>query len=102
MVVGATNGGTSAVTRHTSKGTYCAFHDDGNAIAVYKVTATNPPTIVSGWTVGQSGRGSPWVTTTDRSNNFIVWVAGVRSDHRLHAYEADTGRSFMQVAVTTS
>ena len=48
-------------------------------------------TIVSGWTVGQSGRGSPSVTTTDGSNNFIVWVAGVVSDQRLHAYDADTG-----------
>ena len=102
MVAGATNTGTSAVTYHTSQGTYFAFHDDGNAIAAYKVTATNSPTIVSGWTVGQSGRGSPWVTTTDGSNNFIVWVAGVGSDQRLHAHDADTGRSFMQVAVTTS
>ena len=91
MVAGATNTGTSAVTYHTSQGTYFAFHDDGNAIAAYKVTATNSPTIVSGWTVGQSGRGSPWVTTTDGSNNFIVWVAGVGSDQRLHAYDADTG-----------
>src|SRR5262245_48265727 len=91
MVAGATNRGTSAVTYHTSQGTYFAFHDDGSTIAAYKVTATNPPTIVSGWTVGQSGRGSPWVTTTDGSNNFIVWVAGVGSDQRLHAYDADTG-----------
>ena len=42
MVAGATNRGTSAVTYHTSQGTYFAFHDDGNAIAAYKVTATNP------------------------------------------------------------
>ena len=91
MVAGATNRGTSAVTYHTSQGTYLAFHDDGNAIAAYKVTATNSPTTVSGWTVGQSGRGSPWVATTDGSNNFIVWVASVGSDQRLHAYDADTG-----------
>jgi hypothetical protein len=91
MVSGATNRGTSAVTYHTSQGTYFAFHDDGNAISAYKVTATNPPMIVSGWSVGQSGRGSPWVTTTDGTNNFIVWVAGVAGDQRLHAYNADTG-----------
>jgi hypothetical protein len=91
MVSGATNRGISPVTYHTSQGTYFAFHDDGNAISAYKVTASNPPTIVNGWSVGQSGRGSPWVTTTDGTNNFIVWVAGVAGDQRLHAYDGDTG-----------
>ena len=91
MVSGATNRGTSAVTYHTSQGTYFAFHDDGNAISAYKITPANPPTIVSGWSVGQSGRGSPWVTTTDGTNNVIVWVAGVGGDQRLHGYNGDTG-----------
>jgi hypothetical protein len=91
MVSGATNRGTSAVSYHTGQGTYFAFHDDGNAISAYKVTASNPPTIVNGWSVGQSGRGSPWVTTTDGTNNFMLWVAGVAGDQRLHGYDADTG-----------
>ena len=91
MVSGATNRGTSAVTYHTSQGTYFAFHDDGNAISAYKITAANPPTIMFAWSVGQSGRGSPWVTTTDGTNNVIVWVAGVAGDQRLHGYNGDTG-----------
>src|SRR5262249_49103770 len=91
MVSGATNRGTSAVTYHTSQGTYFAFHDDGNALSAYKITAANPTTIVSAWSVGQSGRGSPWVTTTDGTNNVIVWVAGVAGDQRLHGYDGDTG-----------
>src|SRR5437773_7598639 len=90
-VSGTVNRGTSAVTYHTSQGTYFAFHNDGNAVSAYRVTATNPPAIVSGWSVGQSGRGSPWVTTTDGTNNFIVWVVGVQGDQRLHGYNADTG-----------
>src|SRR5207244_2568896 len=92
--VGGINRGTSAVTFHTSQGAYFGFHNDaGGAISAYKVTATNPPTIVSGWTVAQSGRGSPWVTTTDGTNNVIVWVVGTGTsgDHRLHGYNADTG-----------
>src|SRR6059036_1320213 len=92
--VGGINRGTSAVTYHTSQGAYFGFHSDaGGAISAYKVTATNPPTIVSGWSVAQSGRGSPWVTTTDGTNNFIVWVVGTGTsgDHRLHGYNADTG-----------
>ena len=90
-VSGTTLRGTSAVTYHTSLGTYFAFHDDGNAVTAYKITATNPPGIVSAWSMGQSGRGSPWVTTTDGTNNAIVWVAGVAGDQRLHGYNADTG-----------
>src|SRR6476469_3899238 len=90
-VSGTTLRGTSAVTYRTSQGTYFAFHDDGNAITAYKITATNPPGIVSAWSMGQSGKGSPWVTTTDGTNNAIVWVAGVAGDQRLHGYNADTG-----------
>jgi len=62
-VSGTTLRGTSAVTYRTSQGTCFAFHDDGNAVTAYKITATNPPGIVSAWSMGQSGRGSPWVTT---------------------------------------
>src|SRR5215468_5776690 len=91
MVSGATNRGTSAVTYRTGQGTYFAFHDDGNALSAYKITAANPPTIVSAWSVGQSGRGSPWVTTTDGTSNVMVWVAGVAGDQRLHGYDGDTG-----------
>ena len=75
--VGGTNRGTSAVTYHTSQGTYFAFHNDADTVRAYKITPTNPPTIAFAWSMSQSGRGSPWVTTTDGTNNVIVWVAGV-------------------------
>ncbi len=94
-VSNATNRGTSAVTYHTSQGTYFAFHNDGGWVEAYRVTATNPPTIVSAWSVPPSGRGSPWVTTTDGTKNMIVWVVGTDAnyggDQRLHGYDADTG-----------
>src|SRR6476660_4636761 len=89
--VGGINRGTSAVTYRTSQGTYFGFHNESNTIRAYKVTATNPPTIVFAWSASQTGRGSPWVTTTDGTNNVIVWVAGVSGDQRLHAYDGDTG-----------
>src|ERR1051326_2362740 len=89
--VGGINRGTSAVTYHTSQGTYIGFHNDAGTIRAYKITATNPPTITFAWSQSQSGRGSPWVTTTDGTNNVIVWVAGVSGDQRLHAYDGDTG-----------
>ena len=83
--------GQSAATYHTSQGTYFAFHTENNTVAAYKVTATNPPTIVPAWSMSQSGLGSAWVTSTDGTNNAIVWVAGGGGDQRLHAYNGDTG-----------
>src|SRR5207237_3319247 len=59
--VGGINRGTSAVTYHTSQGTYIGFHNDAGSIRAYRVTATNPPTIVFAWSQSLGGRGSPWV-----------------------------------------
>ena len=89
--VSGINRGTSAVTYHTSQATYFGFHNDAGTINAYKITPTNPPSIMFGWSATQSGRGSPWVTTTDGASNFIVWVAGVAGDQRLHGYNGDTG-----------
>jgi len=89
--VGGTNRGTSAVAYHTSQGTYFAFHNESNTIRAYKVTPTNTPTITFAWSMSQTGRGSPCVTTTDGNNNTIVWVAGVAGDQRVHGYNGDTG-----------
>ena len=57
----------------------------------YKITPTTPPTIVSAWSVTENGQGSPWVTTTDGTNNAIVWVVGAQGDGQLHGYDGDTG-----------
>ena len=84
---------TSAVTYHTGAGNlYCFSHEFG-AIRAYKITATSPPTIMFAWSETQTGRGSPWVTTTDGTNNTIVWVVGTGTggDQRLHGYDGDTG-----------
>jgi hypothetical protein len=90
--VSGINRGTSVVTYHTSQGTYIAFHNDVSAIRAYKITPTNPPTITFAWSMSQNGRGSPWVTTTDGTNNTIVWYAATSTgDERLHAYDGDTG-----------
>ena len=43
------------------------------------------------WSVTQNGQGSPWVTTTDGTNNAIVWVVGAQGDGQLHGYDGDTG-----------
>jgi hypothetical protein len=84
-------GGQAAATYRTSQGTYFVFRAGSSAVSAYKLTATNPPTIIPAWSVSQTGKGSPWVTTTNGTNNAIVWVAGAEGDERLHAYNGDTG-----------
>jgi hypothetical protein len=83
--------GQSAATYRTNQGRYFVFRNGSSAVSAYKITATNPPTIIPAWTVSQNGQGSPWVTTTDGTNNAIVWVVGAGGDQRLHGYNGDTG-----------
>ena len=83
--------GQSAASYRTRQGTYFVFRAGSSAVSAYKITATNPPTIVPAWSVSQTGKGSPWVTTTDGTNNAIVWVVGAEGDQRLHGYNGDTG-----------
>src|SRR5262249_16940963 len=86
--VDGTMRGQSSATYTTTQGTYFVFRADGGSqIKAYKITATNPPSIVSAWTASQSGQGSPWVTTTDGTHNAIVWVVGAQGDQRLHGYD---------------
>src|ERR1051325_239790 len=91
--VSGINRGTSAVTYHTRRATYIAFHNDVGAIRAYEITATSPPQIVFAWKQTQNGRGSPWVTTIDGTNDTIVWVvgSGTGGDQRLHGYDGETG-----------
>ena len=82
--------GQSSATYTTSQGTYFVFRT-GSTLKAYKITPTTPPTIVFAWSVSQNGQGSPWVTTTDGTNNAIVWVVGAQGDGQLHGYNGDTG-----------
>ena len=83
--------GQSSATYHTKQGTYFVLRTGSGEISAYKITATTPPAIVSAWSVSQNGQGSPWVTTTDGTNNTIVWVVGAQGDGQLHGYNGDTG-----------
>jgi hypothetical protein len=82
----------AAVTYRTALGTYVAFGTDaGQQIIAFRITPTSPPTIVGVWTNSYNGRGSPFATSTDGTNNVIVWVVGEEGDQRLHGYNGDTG-----------
>ena len=93
----------AAVTYRTDQGTYVALraNNDGNTVlTAFQITAAKPPAIdiPGGWNVtrGSGGCGSPFVTSTDGSDNIIVWVVGTEDhqtggDQRLHGYDGDTG-----------
>jgi hypothetical protein len=93
----------AAVTYRTKQGTYVALraNNDGNTVLnAFRITATNPPTIdiAGGWDVTRAsgGCGSPFATSTDGTNNMIVWVVGTedhqtQGDQRLHGYDGNTG-----------
>src|SRR5204863_182422 len=74
----------AAATYRTATATYVVFRPGTGTLTAFKITATNPPTIATGWTVSSSGRGSPFVTSTDGTNNVIVWAVGSSGDQRLH------------------
>lgn len=93
----------AAVTYRTKQDTYVAFraNNDGNTVlSAFRITATNPPTIDSagGWNVNRptGGCGSPFATSTDGTNDMIVWVVGTQDhqtggDQRLHGYDGNSG-----------
>jgi len=82
----------------TNQGTYVAFRAGQDALKTFRITATSPPGIASGWRVyPMNGCGSPFVTSTDGTNNMIVWAVGTAGksgtggDQRLHGFDGDTG-----------
>jgi hypothetical protein len=84
----------AAATYRTALGTYVVFCGNGGSqLAAFRITATSPPTITNVWSVNDHGKGSPFVTSTDGSNNVIVWGVGCDTggDQRLHGFNGDTG-----------
>ncbi|MDQ6765758.1 MAG: dockerin type I domain-containing protein, partial [Verrucomicrobiota bacterium] len=83
----------AGATYRTGQATYVVFRANSTTLTAFKINAANPPTISSAWTVSQSGSGSPFVTSTDGTNNVTVWVvgAGGGGDQRLHGYDGDSG-----------
>jgi hypothetical protein len=87
-----------AATYRTNQSTYVAFRSDRSTLSAFRITAASPPAIATGWSATRSngGCGSPFVTSTDGTNNTIVWVVGTDDhgnpgDQRLHGYGGDTG-----------
>src|SRR5215475_3778722 len=85
----------ASATYRTNQGTYVACRVASIQLSTFRISATNPPTITNIWGVNRSGSGcgSPFVTSTDGTNNTVVWTLGTGNsgDQRLHGYDGDTG-----------
>jgi outer membrane protein assembly factor BamB len=81
----------AAAAYRTTQSTYVALRAGGDKLRAFRITAASPPTIATGWDVARNGCGSPFVSSTDGTNNTIVWVVGASGDQRLHGYDGDTG-----------
>lgn len=80
----------AAATYRTARGSYVVLATASKLYAL-GITAANPPAISNAWNAVENGSGSPFVTTTDGTNHFIVWGIGSEGDQRLHGFDADTG-----------
>jgi len=80
----------AAATYQTAKGIYVVFSCNSELTAL-RIGAANPPTITNVWSVAEGGRGSPFVTSTDGTNNVVVWGIGSEGDQKLHGFDGDTG-----------
>jgi hypothetical protein len=82
---------TAAATYQTTQGTYVVCCGNSTSLIAFRITHTSPPTISGVWTNSQNGRGSPFVTSTDGTNNVIVWGIGSEGNQRLQGFNGDTG-----------
>jgi hypothetical protein len=81
--------GATAYTTLTN-GTYVAFRN-GTSVTALRILPTSPPGITTAWTASEGGGGSPFATSTDGSNNVVVWGIGTEGDGKLHGFDADHG-----------
>ncbi len=61
----------------------------GSSLSMLNVTATAMNEV---WCATLNGNGAPIVTTTDGTNNAIVWIFGAEGDGLLHGFDALTGK----------
>jgi len=79
----------AAAAYRTTQATYLVFMAS-SSLHTLRVGVADPPTLSSAWSASQGSiQSSPFVTSTDGTNNVIVW--GIGSDQRLHGFDGDTG-----------
>jgi hypothetical protein len=62
----------------------------GDLVGV-KLDMTAPNKMSTLWCANSGGNSSPVITSSDGTNDAIVWVAGAEGDNQLHAFDLLTG-----------
>jgi hypothetical protein len=86
-------GSTYVVTRPngTESGAGCTT-GSGDLVGV-KLDMTAPNKMATIWCANSGGNSSPVITSSDGTNDALVWVAGAEGDGQLHAFDLLTGMS---------
>jgi hypothetical protein len=90
---------TAPAVYETSTATMVAFTNSGskncsgNSMTMLNVAPSGSTPISVAWCTQFNGQGAPIITTTDGTNNPIVWVVGAEGDNLLHGFNALTGQS---------
>jgi len=98
-----------SVAYKTAQGAYVAFKGSGNGcpagqsgdLTAVKITPGAPPTMKVAWCAKQNGSGSPMVTTTDGTNDVIVWGLAAEGSSAVTGFDGDTG-AVVVPAITTN
>ncbi len=80
---------TATYVSYKGNGSLCTGGTSG-ALSTLKIVPGSPPTLAGSWCAA-GGNGSPMVTTTDGTNDAIVWSPGAETDDLLHGFDGDTG-----------
>jgi hypothetical protein len=91
-------------TYETASGRYVAYNapcdSNGDTLGVLKVSAAGAPSVTQAFCVSQGASGadnggSPIVTTSDGTNDAVVWGVGAGGDNELHAVDGLTGATIV-------
>jgi len=90
---------TAPTVYQTSTATMVAFTNysavapcSGNVIMMISIAPSGKAPISPAWCAAFNGLGSPILTTTDGTQNPIIWVVGAEGDNVLHGFNATTGK----------
>ena len=98
-IQGASGGVFGSMAAYTSQGvTYVVAGASGNGtcsgnMSTFTVSPTSPPTLGAGWCTGVGGNGSPIVSTSNGTSDYVVWGL----DGNLEAIDGDSGKTLVSV-----
>src|SRR5262249_8747775 len=85
-------GGTFVVGRSNRGGTGVGCPTGGGDLVAVKLDASAPNKMRVVWCADAQGQGSPIITSSDGTNDALVWAAGAEGSNRLHAWDLQTGQ----------